>query len=77
MEREEKQEVVFILNEDRVRKVEVVTGIQDSKSIEILEGVNEGDEIVTAPYNAIKKTLKDSMQVKIVKEEELFKSKKK
>lgn len=72
-EREEKQEVVFILNGDRVKKVEVKTGIQDSESIEILQGITEGDEVIIAPYNAINKTLKDSMQVKVVKEEELFK----
>ena len=71
-ERDEKQEVVFVLNGDRVKKVEVQTGIQDNTSIEILKGVKEGDEVVTAPYNAINRTLKDSMLVKVVKEEELF-----
>ena len=76
VEREEKQEVVFIYSEGRVRKVEVKTGIQDNNNIEILEGISEGDEVVIAPYNAINKTLKDSMQVKKVKEEELFKVKK-
>ena len=56
-------------------KVEVKTGIQDNTSIEILEGLKEGDEVVVAPFNAINKTLKDSMQVKVVTEEELFKVK--
>ncbi len=76
VEREEKQEVVFVYTEGRVKKVEVKTGIQDNNSIEILEGISVGDEVVVAPYNAINKTLKDSMQVKVVKEEELFKVKK-
>jgi HlyD family secretion protein len=74
-ERDEKQEVVFVLNGDRVKKVEVKTGIQDNTSIQILEGIKEGDEVVTAPFNAINKTLKDSMLVKVVTEEELFKAK--
>ncbi|MCY1723502.1 efflux RND transporter periplasmic adaptor subunit [Prolixibacteraceae bacterium Z1-6] len=74
--KEEKQEVVFVYNDNRVKKVEVKTGIQDNNSIEIIEGVAEGDEVVTAPYNAINRTLKDSMSVKKVKEEELFKTKK-
>jgi len=74
--KEEKQEVVFVFAGDRVKKVEVKTGIQDNNSIEILEGVQEGDEVVVAPYNAINKTLKDSMLVKKVTEEELFKTKK-
>ncbi|WP_167614069.1 efflux RND transporter periplasmic adaptor subunit [Maribellus sediminis] len=75
-ERDEKQEVVFLINGDRVKKVEVETGIQDNTSIEILKGIKEGDEIVTAPYNAINRTLKDSMLVKVVKEEDLFKAEK-
>lgn len=74
--REEKQEVVFVYSDKRVKKVEVKTGIQDNNSIEILEGVKEGDEVVTAPYNAINRTLKDSMLVNQVKEEDLFKDKK-
>lgn len=72
---EEKQEVVFVLSGDRVKKVEVETGIQDNTSIEILKGISAGDEVVIAPYNAINKTLKDSMQVKVVSEEELYKTK--
>jgi HlyD family secretion protein len=76
-EQEEKQEVVFVLNGNRVKKTEVKTGIQDNTSIQIVEGLKEGDEVVTAPFNAINKTLKDSMLVKVVTEEELFKVKSK
>ncbi len=74
-EQEEKQEVVFVLNGERVKKVEVKTGIQDNTSIQIVDGLKEGDQVVTAPFNAINKTLKDSMLVKVVSEEELFKAK--
>jgi HlyD family secretion protein len=74
-EKEEKQEVVFVLNGTRVMKTEVKTGIQDNTNIEILEGLKEGDEVIIAPFNAINKTLKDSMLVKKVTEEELFKVK--
>lgn len=76
VDRDEKQEVVFVVNGDRVKKAEVKTGIQDNTSIEILDGIKEGDEVVIAPYNAINRTLKDSMQIKVVKEDELFKSSK-
>jgi HlyD family secretion protein len=75
IEQDEKQEVVFVLNGDRVKKVEVKTGIQDNTSIQVIEGLKEGDEVVIAPFNAINKTLKDSMLVKKVTEEELFKVK--
>jgi HlyD family secretion protein len=72
IERDEKQEVVFVVDGDRVKKIEVKTGIQDNTSIEILEGLKEGDEVVTAPYNAINRTLKDSMLVNVVSQDELF-----
>ncbi len=77
VEKEEKQEVVFLLKDGRARKVEVKTGIQDNNNIQIVEGLKEGDEVITAPFNAINKTLKDSMLVKKVTEEELFKVKEK
>ena len=76
-EKEEKQEVVFVVDGSRGKKVEVKTGIQDNTSIQIVEGLKEGDEVVIAPFNAINKTLKDSMLVKVVTEEELFKVKSK
>jgi len=74
VDRDEKKEVVFVHKGGIVRQVEVKTGIQDNESIEILEGVSEGDEIVIAPYNAINKTLKDSLKVKVVAENELYKT---
>jgi HlyD family secretion protein len=74
VERDEKKEVVFLHKDGIVRQVEVKTGIQDNENIEILEGISEGDEIVISPYNAINKTLKDSMKVKVVAEEELYKT---
>lgn len=77
VEREEKQEVVFVLDGSRVKKTEVKTGIQDNTSIQIVEGLEEGDEVVIAPFNAINKTLKDSMLVKVMTEDELFKVKSK
>lgn len=77
IEKDEKQEVVFVVKDNRARKIEVKTGIQDNESIQILEGIGEGDKIIIAPYNAINKTLKDSMLVKVVTEEELFKVKEK
>ena len=74
VDRDEKKEVVFVLNDGRVKQVEVVTGIQDNNSIEILKGIAVGDEVVVAPYNAINRTLNDSMMVKVVPEDELFKA---
>jgi HlyD family secretion protein len=73
---DERTEVVFLHRENRAWQLPVKTGIQDNVSIEITEGLEEGDEVIVAPYNAISKTLKDSIAVKVVTEEELFKAEK-
>ncbi|HAZ04649.1 MAG: hypothetical protein A2W90_06735 [Bacteroidetes bacterium GWF2_42_66] len=75
-EKEEKEEIIFVYADGKVYKKLVKPGIQDKDNIEILEGIKENDEIVTSPYNAITKTLKDSMAVQKVDEKELFKPKK-
>ena len=69
---DERSEIVFVLRDGRARQVKVRTGIQDNMRIEILEGLANGDEVIVSPYNAISKTLNDSMLVKVVSEEELF-----
>jgi len=38
---------VFVASADSVRKVELRTGLSDETSVEVLEGVNEGDLVVT------------------------------
>jgi HlyD family secretion protein len=70
---DELEEVVFVLQKDgTVKKTIVKTGIQDINYIEILNGLNAGDEIITGPYNAVSKTLKDGNKVKVVPKDKLF-----
>jgi HlyD family secretion protein len=70
---DELEEVVFVLQKDnKVKKTVVKTGIQDINYIEILSGLNAGDEIITGPYNAVSKTLKDGNKVKVVPKDKLF-----
>jgi HlyD family secretion protein len=54
---------------------DVKTGIQDNNYIEIISGINAGDEVITSPFSAISKKLSDSTMVEVVKKEELFKVK--
>jgi len=69
----ELEEVVFLMQkEGTVKKVVVQSGIQDINYIEIKKGLKEGDEIVTDPYTAVSKTLKDGMKVKVVPKDKLF-----
>jgi HlyD family secretion protein len=54
---------------------DVKTGIQDNNYIEIISGVNLGDEVISAPFSAISNKLSDSTLVQIVKKDDLFKVK--
>jgi len=72
------EEVVFIVQKDnKVKKVKVKTSIQDLNYIEILEGLNDGDQVVTGPYNTVSKILKEGNLVKVVPKDKLFEEKKK
>ena len=75
---DEVNEVVFVVNdENKAKFIKVKTGIQDNNYIQILEGVEEDDEIITAPYNAISKKLKADAVVEVVDKKDLFKNDKK
>jgi HlyD family secretion protein len=65
--------VVFIKKADNtVVKVVVKTDIQDINNIEITQGLKEGDEVITGPYDVVSKTLKDGTRVKVVDKKNLF-----
>ncbi|MGV3621502.1 MAG: efflux RND transporter periplasmic adaptor subunit, partial [Archangium sp.] len=52
--------VVFVVDaEKRVHPRRVKTGISSDTDIEILEGLQEGDEIIEGPYRTLAKDLKD------------------
>jgi len=70
---DELEEVVFIINgEGVVEKRTVKTGIQDINNFEIIEGLKGGETVVTAPYEAVNKTLKTGTKVTVVSKEKLF-----
>ncbi|MDB5157866.1 MAG: efflux transporter periplasmic adaptor subunit [Mucilaginibacter sp.] len=66
------KEYVFIYNTGKVKQVQVTTGIQDDMYIQVLSGLKAGDEVVSAPYPAISKTLKDGAEVEKVDKSKLF-----
>ncbi|MFD2542520.1 efflux RND transporter periplasmic adaptor subunit [Lacinutrix gracilariae] len=67
---EEKFECVFIKEGDKAKLRVVKTGVQDNTNIEIVEGLQENDEIITGPYNTVTKSLKNGDAVEIKKEEQ-------
>jgi HlyD family secretion protein len=58
-------EVVFIVDGGTVKMVPVKTGISDDNYFEILEGVHDGDEVVSGGYKAINRDLTDGAKVAV------------
>ena len=59
------QEVVFIIKDGKAVMTPVKTGISDFQNIEIVSGVPAGTQVVSGPFRAIAKTLKDGAMVEI------------
>lgn len=73
-DRDELIEVVFLVTEaDTVRQVPVVTGIQDDTYIEVVSGVEEGEDIVVGPYSAIARKLSAGDKVIRVDPDDFYK----
>jgi len=66
------KEYVFVLNAGKLKQVQVTTGIQNDSYIQILSGLKGGEEVVSAPYSAISKTLSDGQMVEKVDKSKLF-----
>jgi len=71
------KEYVFLYQNGVAKLQKVKTGIQDNMYIEIKKGVKENQEVITAPYRLVSKTLKNGDKVKKVDKKELFSTKKK
>jgi len=65
-------ECVFVIKDGKAKLQVVKVGIQDNMNIQILEGLKVGDVVITSPFNAVSKTLKDGDKVKVVSKDELF-----
>ncbi|MEE4177088.1 MAG: efflux RND transporter periplasmic adaptor subunit [Bacteroides sp.] len=66
------QEYVFLLKDGKAVLQPVTTGIQDSQYIEIKSGLEEKQEVITGPYRAISRELKDGDAVIKTERQELF-----
>ena len=73
------KEVVFIHDKDKAKIREVKTGITDTAAgtIEVISGLKEGEEIVSGPFIAVSKKLKDGEVImkKVEKKEDKDKKK--
>lgn len=55
----EAQKVVFVLKDGKVAMRPVTTGLSSETQVELLEGVAEGEVVVSGPYRTLAKELKD------------------
>ena len=56
-------EVVFVVSDGKAKQMTVKTGLQDDTYIEIVEGVKDGDKVISGPFSTISKKLKDGQTV--------------
>jgi len=68
---EDAVEVVFVVSEEgKAVKTEVETGISDFDNIEITGGIEEGMEVISGPFLAVSKRLKDGDDVESIEDED-------
>jgi HlyD family secretion protein len=56
-------ELVFVVTVGEVEARQVTTGIQSDTHVEIVEGITEGEQVVTGNYRAISRDLEDGSKV--------------
>ncbi len=63
---EEMVEVVFVVENGIAHMRPVKVGLSDENYYEVLEGLHEGEEVVTGPFRILSRKLKDGDKVKVV-----------
>lgn len=58
-------EIVYVLDGEKAKEVIVTSGLQDDNFIQIKTGLNEGEKVISGPYNTITNVLKDGDMVKV------------
>jgi len=66
----EAQEVVFVMEADTARMIPVTTGIQDDNFIQIIEGLEAGQNIVSGPYSAVSKVIEEGKLLRLKEKED-------
>ena len=75
--RNKPQEVVFVVDGNTAKQVSIKTGISDDTYIEVVEGLEGGEEIITGPYRAVSKELEDGSKIMLPKKNDREKGDKK
>ncbi len=66
------QEYVFLYKDGKAVQHPVTSGIQDTYHIQIVEGLEEAQEVISGPYRMVSRELKDGEEVVKSRREEVF-----
>ncbi len=66
------QELVFVVNKNKAKAVNVKTGISDDNYIQITDGLKKDQEVVTGSYKAISTDLHDGSDVKVESKSKMY-----
>lgn len=69
---EELKELVFVVKDGKAYQKVVVSGIQDNEFIQIVSGLQKGEEVISGPYSAVSRSLKDGIKVVVVSKKDLY-----
>ncbi|KPQ14150.1 MAG: RND-type efflux system MFP component [Algoriphagus marincola HL-49] len=61
------KELIFVVENGTAKMRTIKTGISDYQNIEVLEGLSEGEEVISGPYFTVSKELKDGDKVEVTK----------
>ncbi|MFZ6050900.1 efflux RND transporter periplasmic adaptor subunit [Halocola ammonii] len=64
--------VVFVKNGELADLEVITTGIQDNEFIQIQSGIDEGDEVITGPYDAVSRKLENGSKIETKREKSNF-----
>ena len=66
------QELVFVVNKNKAKAVNVKTGISDDNYIQITDGLKKDQEVVTGSYKSISTDLHDGSDVKVESKSKMY-----
>ncbi|MEM6723459.1 MAG: efflux RND transporter periplasmic adaptor subunit, partial [Bacteroidota bacterium] len=67
------KEMIFVAKGDSAVLIEVKTGIQDDTYIQLVSGVEDGQEIISGPYGAVSKELEDGSTIEKSDKDNVYK----
>lgn len=71
---EDLKEIVFVIDNEMAKVRMVSTGISSDTHIEVLDGIEEGETVVTGSYRVLSKDLEHDANVKVDKKSKRFQS---